>query len=78
MRERAAYRSVPVLPTPLDGVIEGKERVKVKATMLVEGDRRAVRCENMQVHCFYHLSIQSHCYKTYMGHNLTSKASEVR
>ena len=59
LSERATYRSVPVLPTPLDGVIEGKERVKVKATMLVEGDRRAVRCENMQVHCFHHLSIQS-------------------
>ena len=60
-KEFFTNRCVPVLPTALDGVVERKKGVKMKATMLIEGDRRAIRCEYMQVHCFHHLDNDIQC-----------------
>ena len=70
------YRCVAILPAPLDGIVERQKGVKMKATMLIERDRRAIRCEYMQVDCFHHLHIQSETITQFC--NLTSKASEVR
>ena len=49
------YRCVAILPAPLDGIVERQKGVKMKATMLIERDRGAIRCEYMQVDCFHHL-----------------------
>ena len=50
----------------------------MKATMLIERDRRAIRCEYMQVHCFHHLHIQSEIITQLLQSHLKSFRGEVR